>query len=693
MAAAAAWRAARHKTATSLLAAAPTERFEAFVRNWAESDDEPYAARGQTLRARGDYPELTERPAWPRPAWADALEARADVIVDEYHEAARAAELAPYFGGDYGDDYAGLDIAKQGEIVPSAEKQFPETIKALEHVSDGDPVGATRLAFFARQGPESHVPPHSDMVNFLLTCHLGVVVPEDCRLFFTTSREAPPIEWARGALAPPLQTSFEHAAFNDSESERVVLFFDVFHPDLSREERGALADFERRRRADEEAFWGGRDDCAAPGGDDAASLFAEAARLRAEAERDAARPPVAAPQRRTFSTDVSRPRQNAAVVAPRRAFSTVSQAADDVLRTRLALSKAELEIVRRNLLVGARAAVEPKLDWLQTRLELDAAQLKRMVVTHPSLLNLGVEETLAPTLDWLQRRLGLDAAQLRKMVLRLPPLLGYSVEDNMEPKLDWLQRRLDLDAAQLKKVVVPFPALLGYRVEDNLAPKLQWLQTRLDLNDAQLKKMILTSQALLGYSVDENMKPTLGWLRTRLDLSDAALKKMVLALPPLLGLSVVDNVAPTLAWLQNRMNLGDVGLRKVVVAYPTLLGLRIERMEANCAWLESRLGLDGKQLARVVAASPPLLYLSVDGNLAPKLDYLLRATGLSQLELRDHVLRLPAIPSYSLERRYRPRVEACVAAGVSPEYVLTSAPYTDEKFGERLAQKRDVVVM
>ena len=113
MAAAAAWRAARHKTAASLLAAAPTERFEAFVRNWAESDDEPYAARGQTLRARGDYPGLSEQPAWPRPAWADELEARADVIAGEYHEAARAVELAPYFGGDYGDDYAGLDIAKQ----------------------------------------------------------------------------------------------------------------------------------------------------------------------------------------------------------------------------------------------------------------------------------------------------------------------------------------------------------------------------------------------------------------------------------------------------------------------------------------------------------------------------------------------------------------------------------------------------
>ena len=112
----------------------------------------------------------------------------------------------------------------------------------------------------------------------------------------------------------------------------------------------------------------------------------------------------------------------------------------------------------------------------------------------------------------------------------------------------------------------------------------------------------------------------------------------------------------------------------------------VQRALAVAGWVAVDLGFR-------VPFAPKVLSLSVDGNLAPKLDYLLRATGLSQLELRDHVLRLPAIPSYSLERRYRPRVEACVAAGVSPEYVLTSAPYTDEKFGERLAQKRDVVVM
>ena len=162
------------------------------------------------------------------------------------------------------------------------------------------------------------MPPHSDMVNFLLTCHLGVVVPEDRR-----SSSRLPGNAARGVgEASSRRRCRRPSSTRPSTTRRAsasCCSSTSFIPS-SAEERGALADFELRRRADEAAFWGGGDDRAAPGGDDAASLFAEAARLRreaAEAERDAARPPGAAPRRRTFSTDVSRPRQNAAVVAPR----------------------------------------------------------------------------------------------------------------------------------------------------------------------------------------------------------------------------------------------------------------------------------------------------------------------------------------------------------------------------------------
>ena len=52
----------------------------------------------------------------------------------------------------------------------------------------------------------------------------------------------------------------------------------------------------------------------------------------------------------------------------------------------------------------------------------------KVVVALPSLQRRG-------QLDWFQTRLDLDDLQLRKMVLTLPSLFNYSVEDNLAPKL------------------------------------------------------------------------------------------------------------------------------------------------------------------------------------------------------------------------------------------------------------------
>ena len=116
----------------------------------------------------------------------------------------------------------------------------------------------------------------------------------------------------------------------------------------------------------------------APAGWTAADGALERCVVVAAAASSRARPPVAAPRRRAFST---------------RAETTARNAVDvrDLLRTRLALTEAEVDRVERYQPAGARATVEPKLKWLQTRLELDTAQLRKMVVTHPHLLLRKVE--------------------------------------------------------------------------------------------------------------------------------------------------------------------------------------------------------------------------------------------------------------------------------------------------------------
>ena len=90
------------------------------------------------------------------------------------------------------------------------------------------------------------VTPHSDLCNYMLTVHLGLRVPEGCKLFMFDG--GPPVSWAAGALSGPFQTSFRHAAVNDSPEQRIILYFDIFHPELSNGERAALQMFDKIRK-------------------------------------------------------------------------------------------------------------------------------------------------------------------------------------------------------------------------------------------------------------------------------------------------------------------------------------------------------------------------------------------------------------------------------------------------------------
>ena len=110
---------------------------------------------------------------------------------------------------------------------------FARTL-ALLRVS-GAPLGPAPVSM-NRQPPNSGLPPHSDNANFLLTGHLGLVVPDDgvCEFVMVDSEAR---RWREGGVLLA-DTSFVHATRNDGEADRVVLHFTVWHPDLAAAERG-----------------------------------------------------------------------------------------------------------------------------------------------------------------------------------------------------------------------------------------------------------------------------------------------------------------------------------------------------------------------------------------------------------------------------------------------------------------------
>ena len=177
------------------------------------------------------------------------------------------------------------------------------------------------------------------------------------------------------------------------------------------------------------------------------------------------------------------------------------------------------------------------------------------------------------TCDWLQSSFDLSDAELKKVVLTCPSLLGYSVEKNMAPKLEWLQNYLDLDEGQLRKIVLRQPTLFGR----NMAPKLEWLQRRLDLDNAQLKKMVMMSPPLLSLSIEDKIEPNLDWLQTRLDLDAPELRKMVLSHPPLLQYSVEGNLEPKLNFLEEELGLPVSEVRASIVTGPNRLSYSLNK--------------------------------------------------------------------------------------------------------------------
>ena len=125
-------------------------------------------------------------------------------------------------------------LLNRGQWDDDNARLFPVTSRAIR--DSGVPVVE---AFFASMEPHSVIKPHSDFTNFVLTCHLPLVVPENgsgkCRL--TVGDETR--QWLQGQVSL-FDTSIYHDAINESDSVRYILMMRVWHPDLSLVERDAL---------------------------------------------------------------------------------------------------------------------------------------------------------------------------------------------------------------------------------------------------------------------------------------------------------------------------------------------------------------------------------------------------------------------------------------------------------------------
>jgi beta-hydroxylase len=161
--------------------------------------------------------------------WISGVEAQWKTIRAEL-DSVLARESIPQFG-EISPDQAHLAeegkwktffFRAYGVNLPENERRCPETARILASIP------GLQTAFFSIHAPKMHVDPHCGPYGGVLRYHLGLKVPQpptDCRIRVGTEIRS----WQEGKSLV-FDDTYEHEVWNDSASERVILFVDFERP-------------------------------------------------------------------------------------------------------------------------------------------------------------------------------------------------------------------------------------------------------------------------------------------------------------------------------------------------------------------------------------------------------------------------------------------------------------------------------
>ena len=140
--------------------------------------------------------------------------------LDQFRELNRSRRWSAYY------------LWNQSERVDSHVARCPVTARLLETAPRCHIASRAPTAFFSILDAKTHIPTHTGVTNTRVTCHLPLVVPPGCgfRVGATTREWVPGKAWV-------FDDTIEHEAWNDSDTPRAILLFDVWNPFLTAAER------------------------------------------------------------------------------------------------------------------------------------------------------------------------------------------------------------------------------------------------------------------------------------------------------------------------------------------------------------------------------------------------------------------------------------------------------------------------
>lgn len=195
------------------------------------------------------FPGLPQRAFYEREEfdWVPALEAQTQRLRGELtammaerqlfhpyveHHKDRPAPNNPLLDRE---EWSACYLWRNGAANPDVAPRCPATMAALDLPPMPHVAGQSPVALWSLLQPGAHIIPHHGLLNTRLICHLPLIVPDNCALRVGAFTRA----WEEGRMLI-FDDSVEHEAWNRSQSDRVVLLFSIWRPEIGADERAAL---------------------------------------------------------------------------------------------------------------------------------------------------------------------------------------------------------------------------------------------------------------------------------------------------------------------------------------------------------------------------------------------------------------------------------------------------------------------
>ena len=209
-----------------------------------EDDTSPFPQKPHAFY----LPDMPYRPFYPSEElpWVKEVEAATDAIEAELSAflATRAQAFAPYIHGglelpgqtpdtlrDH-DNWTAAFLIRDGVEDLEWSAACPTVSALMDTLPLTAIKGFSPSVLFSKLQPGARIDPHTGLLNCRLICHLPLVVPAGCGLRVGDDRR----DVVRGEVWA-FDDSINHEAWNNSADDRIVLIFDVWHPDLTEQER------------------------------------------------------------------------------------------------------------------------------------------------------------------------------------------------------------------------------------------------------------------------------------------------------------------------------------------------------------------------------------------------------------------------------------------------------------------------